>query len=62
MISQRAQFHALFQYAQGPAHLWDSHTSALAEMEKTFQVVMSSEMCVDCACGGNCEQLVKNQL
>ena len=41
MISQRAQFHALFQYAQGPAHLWDSHTSALAEMEKTFQVVMS---------------------
>ena len=40
MASQRAQFHALFQYAQGPAHLWDSHTSTLAEMEKTFQVMM----------------------
>ena len=40
MASQRAQFHALFQYAQGPTHLWDSHTSALAEMEKTFQVMM----------------------
>jgi len=37
LSSQRSQFHALFQYAQGPAHLWDSHTSALAEMEKTFQ-------------------------
>ena len=42
MASQRAQFHVLFQYAQGPAHLWDSHTSALAEMEKTFQVMMST--------------------
>ena len=41
MSSQRAQFHALFQYAQGPAHLWDSHTSALAEMEKTFQVCVA---------------------
>lgn len=40
MASQRAQFHALFQYAQGPTHLWDSHTSALAEVEKTFQVMM----------------------
>ena len=42
MASQRAQFHALFQYAQGPAHLWDSHTSTLAEMEKTFQVMTST--------------------
>ena len=37
--------------AQGPAHLWDSHTSTLAEMEKTFQVMMRwTHFCVCWLC------------
>lgn len=34
---QSTQFHSLYQYGQGVAHLWDTHRVTLEEKERSFQ-------------------------
>ena len=38
MSSQKTQIQSVFQYAQGAAHLWDTHTTAMEQLERNFQV------------------------